>query len=141
MKGSKGIEPVIAVVILIAISIAMAGALFTWYQDTIQSQQSRTSAMLDCAFASLEIENVFLSAESSRVVVENTGQHPLEIGLVILETSASVESFSLNATLESRSLASLPFSYEEECGEFESLTVHTSCSGISARFSGTPTCN
>ncbi|MBI2583575.1 MAG: hypothetical protein HYW25_02820 [Candidatus Aenigmarchaeota archaeon] len=140
MKGLKGIEPVIAVVILVAISIAMAGMLFTWYQGTLRIEQERTASAAECAFASLEVGDVFLSAEGGRVIIENTGQHSLDVSLIVLQKTDGLESFLMNSTVEERSLASLPFPFTGSCGNFVSLTVYTACNGIDARFSGEPVC-
>ena len=141
MKGLKGIESVIAVVILIAISIALAGVLFAWYRGTLQIEQGRTETAAECGFLSFEITDVFLSQGSGRFVIENTGQKPLALSFALLETANAVNSFPLNTAISGRSFASLPFSFNGTCADFRSLTVHTACAGVSARFSEEPECD
>src|SRR3989339_1898899 len=125
----KGVDPVIAVVVLVAISIAMVGALYSWYSGAISIQEGTIENSANCVFTSIEVRSVVLSDGSGAAIVENTGSDPVEINTIILETQSSLESYFTNQTIEGRSISSLPFPYIGECSEFRSVIVYTNCAG------------
>jgi len=81
MSGRKGVEGIIAVVILLMITVAVAGVSFTWItkmqksmQDDITKQQE---AMTKKASASLVIDSAWSTAAAApmHIFIRNNGQY------------------------------------------------------------------
>ena len=76
----KGVAPLVATVLLIAMALLIAGILMSWTttltKETTSSVSNRTGGVVDCTGSSIEIQSVFLdfTANKSRVLVRNSGQ-------------------------------------------------------------------
>ena len=76
----KGVSPLVASVLLIAMVTLIAGIVMTWTtsltKESAASISNRTGGAVECAGSSIEIQSVFLdfSANKSRVLVRNSGQ-------------------------------------------------------------------
>ena len=76
----KGISPLIAAVLLIAFTVAIATIIMGWMgtftRSTTETISNRTDLAIDCASASINIEDVYVTAAEdgvARVIVKNTG--------------------------------------------------------------------
>ncbi|MBI4014678.1 MAG: hypothetical protein HY365_01855 [Candidatus Aenigmarchaeota archaeon] len=155
-RKMKGISPLLASILLIAITVAVASMASGWFTSTIRastaSTTNRTTTALDCSGASIAIDNLFITGttgfgSAAKAIVRNNGQVD---GLTILSaqlynttganfTASSMPITSVNAgTIITLSIPQTNFS---ACpASFSRLVVTTNCGGISDTFTGTPVC-
>ena len=135
----KGISPLLAVVFLIAMTVAIATAYMGWYSSLIGSQsrtvENRTRIGIDCTAARTSILDVYMDFTNnvSRISVRNSGQVDDNI------VSANVyNSFGINATNMSAVPAAIKkgdtLSFEfnitgviPACGNFSQAVVSGEC--------------
>ncbi len=96
----KGVSPMIAVVLLIAITVLLSGVIFGWIKlfsfTETEKISNRSEELTSCSGSAINIDDVYLDfgANKSRVAVRNTGQLTERI------TSAQLlNTNGLNATL------------------------------------------
>ena len=151
----KGISPLIAAVMLIAITISIGVFIAGWSQQfihsTTKSVGNKTTEAIDCSAANINIQDVYITAGtatgSANVVVKNTGYAN---NLVI--TSAQLfnktggnftgSGLPING-FNKGSLVAISFTNVTlvSCpADFSQVIVTTNCSGISDTFDGTPKC-
>lgn len=151
--GKKGISPLIASVLLIAIVVTVAGILLGWGGAFIkvlqQTSENKTFTTVDCSGANIDIDEVYLvngTLGRARVVVKNTG---------VVDDLIITQGVLFNRTFGNFSATNLPimgFSRGDieivifdnvsavKCGDFSSVTVSASCPDASDTFSGSPVC-
>jgi len=78
----KGVSPLVASVLLIAFTVAIATIIMGWMgtftRETTSTISNRTTEAVDCASASINIDDVYISGSGSssataRAIVRNTG--------------------------------------------------------------------
>ncbi len=150
----KGISPLIAAVLLIAFTVAIATLISGWFtgfaQKTTGAITNKTNLAVDCSSAGINIKEVFVKSGATgtvRAFVENNGfLDGLSIsGAVVynstgqavvadaLPTSGLNRGQSVVLTFSSVAISSCP-------ANFDRVVVSTDCGGISSTFSGTPKC-
>ncbi|MCK5017467.1 MAG: hypothetical protein KAS32_10405 [Candidatus Peribacteraceae bacterium] len=77
LNSSKGISPLIAVIMLIAFTLVVSGIFFSW---TSQFAYSQRETLQICSKASIVSQNAYYNSETNRVnvVIYNTGNVPLK---------------------------------------------------------------
>ncbi len=154
MKQKKGISPLIAAVLLIAFTVAIATLIAGWFstltRTTTSAVTNKTSLAVDCSSASINIREVFVKAGATgtvRALVENNGFiDDMNItsasvynntGHAVGGTGIPVTDFdrgeSVVITFSSVNVATCPTN-------FDRVVVTTDCGGVSDTFSGTPRC-
>src|SRR3990167_2349324 len=87
--GYKGISPLIAAVLLIAITVAIATLVSGWISTVTRGTQiaaeNKTTEAVDCATAAVVIDDVYINDNGAtstvRAIVRNAGQaNTMEIG-------------------------------------------------------------
>ena len=160
----KGISPLIAAVLLIAITVAIATLVTGWVSSLTRSTQvsveNKTTEAVDCASASITIDNVFVDTNGSHpwrnvfIVVRNSGQiDDMQITNVTLFNSSGGE-FSFGTTQpvlinfdrgSSYSFRVTNTTAANPVGtvcptHFSKAIATTSCGGVFAVFDKTPRC-
>ena len=75
----KGLSPLIAVVILIAVTITIVTIISTWVTDLTEDETTdianKSSQTVDCTGSNIEITDVYIDVSDnlSRIIVQNTG--------------------------------------------------------------------
>lgn len=150
----KGISPLIATVMLIAITVIIATIQSGWLTSFTKTQQdtieNRTSEIVDCTSADITIDDVYLdfTTNVSRVHIRNTGQvNALAISSAVLLTKKGsqmpiVTNLTNISTLTKGQRLQLDFNITNltACSNFSKVTVTTSCPTIADSFVGTPSC-
>jgi flagellin-like protein len=153
----KGISPLIAAVLLIAFTVAIATIVFSFLSTTVRqttaSTSNKTTEALDCSAASVNIEDVYISGSSAaatvRVIVKNTGfTNDLSIISAQLYNDTGVNFTTPDIPLtdfDRGEIATLTFTNVNLSGggcptAFSQVIVATSCGGITDTFDGTPKC-
>ncbi len=149
-KTEKGVSPLIAAVLLIVISVTIAGLVFSWLNTfTVSAQRkvdNRTGEAVNCAGASVRIKEVYMQNGTSatiRAVVENTG---FVNNLTVSSAQAyntTGHNFTANNTpimFNKGEIATLLFTGVSmtQCANFSKVFVATTCGGINDEWSDTP---
>ncbi len=151
----KGISPLIAAVLLIAITVAIATLVSGWISTVTRSTQiaaeNKTSEAVDCAAASISVDQIYLDNNTLRVVVRNSGQaNDLVVGNVSVITNiGNVLTFPSAPALTDFDRGE-SYSFAVSLGSaigpitcptnFSKAIVTTTCGGVSSVFDKTPRC-
>ncbi len=150
----KGISPLIASVMLIAITVAAAALIMGWFngltKSTTDTVSNRTTAAVTCSSAQITIEDVYVTAGtpingSARVIIKNAGFDDLFVNSLQLYNKTG-DNFSTDfapSTLTSGNIRTVSLSNVSAAscpGDFSKVIVSTSCGGVSATFDGAPKC-
>ncbi len=151
----KGISPLIASVLLIAFTVAIATLVMGWFstltRSTTSTVSNKTSESIECSNAQIGIQDIYITAGntttgSARVIVKNNGFKTIGIiSLQIYNTTGhnfssgfsgvgtfapgSIRTFSI----ENVSVITCPTT-------FSKVIVTSNCGGIADVFDGAPKC-
>lgn len=135
----KGISPIFASILLIAITVLVAGIVMSWMTQFSETQtdviSNRSTGIIQCTAADIEIQAVYLDfkANVSRLTVRNSGR----VDDVIIsakvynnlgQNTANITEFPI--TFVKGDLMSLELNMTgviETCANFSQATVSTSC--------------
>jgi flagellin-like protein len=135
----KGLSPLIASVILIAIAITIAGIFSGWFTDFIKAiasmVQGREGSRVECSYGGIALDDLEYNTTSKYLsgYIENTGIITLgDIELVILYDNATTEEKDLNKVIEPREKDFFDVIVNEN---YEKVRVLTNCSDVFDEFS------
>jgi flagellin-like protein len=140
----KGISPLIAAVLLIAFTITIAILIVSWgtsFTTTATSGISnKSSELVECSGAAIEIDSVYVSGNSISVIVMNSGVRAVTItNMLVTNITGGTNTSTVNSVLGRGNVVSLNVS-GVTCTSFSKVLVATSCPGISAEWTKSPTC-
>ena len=150
---TKGISPLIAAVLLIAFTVAIATLIMGWFstftRTTTSSVTNATSLAVSCANARVTIRDVYIQMGVSgltNVVVENTGYDTLTItGLQLYNTTGHNFSTRFSPVTNFTRGGLTTFQINEtsftSCGTFSKAVATTNCGGIGDVFTSAPKCS
>lgn len=151
----KGISPLLAAIILIAITIAIATVVMGWVLTFTRTSQAnianKSTEQIDCTAASIGIEDVYIvngTSGTARVILKNTGytDNMRITGAVLYNTSGANFTLlpsSLPQDFDKGSIETLVFSSVSipACPSgFSKVIITSGCGGIDAKFESTPKC-
>ena len=145
----KGVETLLAAVLLIGFTVAIAATVSVWFtavtRDTQSSVTSKSDTAVDCAGAAMGIDQVYVFNNSvARAVIRNKGSVNLSIitAQIFDSQGNNFTSSSLPAAINSGSAISLDFSANLlPCPQtFSRLIVTSSCAQAESVFTGMPLC-
>ncbi len=154
----KGISALLATVLLVAFTVALATIVFSFLSTTVRTTTTtttnKTTEALDCSVAGISIQDVYASGSSGastvRVVVKNTGfTNGLSIVNAVVYNASGVNFTTGDVPLtgfDRGEIATLTFNNVNLSGggcptAFSQAIVATTCGGISDTFRGTPKCS
>ena len=151
----KGISPLLAAILLIAVTVSIATLVMGWVSTVVRGSQAtvenRTTEAVNCASAGISIDDVYVTAGSSgtaRVIVRNSGQADdlaIQSADIYNRTGDRFGSDGLTLTdFDRGEVATLSFSLVStgSCpSDFVEAIVSTDCPGIYAKFSSRPKCS
>ena len=135
----KGISPLIATVMLVAITVAMVSIYAGWYTSLLGGQTNtvtnKTKIAVDCTSARLSVLDVYLDTTNnmSRVNVRNSGQVDDNIVSVFVYNSLGINATNMSAvpvTINMGTTLSFEFNTSgviPACGNFSSAVVTSEC--------------
>ncbi len=146
----KGVSPLVATVLLIALAVALSSMVTTWMTTLTKEQTAsignKTTTAIDCTAANIDIKDVYIdfAANMSRIIVWNSGQISLELKSATVLNKMG-ENATLNTTLplvmSAGAIETVKFNISgtiNSMQNFSQVIVSTNCVGISDRFTGTP---
>ena len=93
MKGSKGITPVIAIILLMMITIAMVGFTYIWMKRVFSSAANSTSSSLNEQQKAMGQKVTIIKASNSTgsITIRNSGTYSIDTNkLVVFVNGATV---------------------------------------------------
>ena len=151
----KGISPLLASVLIIAVTVSIATLVMGWISTTVRASQNtienRTVQAVGCSSAGIVIDNVFLTASAGtgmvKVTIRNSGASDLTIISAQVYNSTG-HNFTANAALLSGvltkgSITTMNFTNVNmsSCpSTFSKAVVTSNCGGISAIYDKAPRC-
>ena len=135
----KGISPLIAAVLLIAMTVTIATLYTGWYTSLISNQgrtiENRTKMSIDCTSARVSILDVYMDFTNnvSRVNVRNSGQSDDNIVSANVYNSFGINATNMSATpkaIKKGDTLSFEFnitSIVPACGNFSRAIVASEC--------------
>lgn len=128
----KGISPLVASVVLIVITLVIAGALSYWATNINRGRMAKENECGDTGFR-LYSGKYDVSAQTLFLVLENTKKASLKDMIVYLFYSETgIDKKSLGGTLEGNSLKSFNIINVED--GFKSGVIKTHCPDVSVDF-------
>ena len=151
----KGISPLLAAILLIAVTVSIATLVMGWVSTVVRGSQAtvenRTTEAVNCASAGISIDDVYVTAGSSgtaRVIVRNSGQADdlaIQSADIYNRTGSNFGADGLTILdFDRGEVVTLTFSLVStgSCpSDFVEAIVSTDCPGISAKFSSRPKCS
>ncbi len=148
----KGISPLIAAVLLIAFTVAIATLVMGWFSQvtrtTTTTVSNKTTEAVSCSNAQVTIEDVYMrlnaTESDARVIVKNTGFSSITItSLQVYNTTGHNFSTGFGTgTLAAGAVAAYNITRASipSCATFSKAIVTSSCGGIADTFENTPKC-
>jgi len=132
--GSKGVSPLVASVLLIAVTMTIAGVLAYWASSFVkQSLPSLNTTESECRFAGFSIYSCTYDNSTKKIslILENSRNIELkELKAFLIYSNASVsDAIPLNGTISGGTLKS--FSIPNVYDSFAKISVKTHCSELS----------
>ena len=159
MKQKKGISPLIAAVLLIAFTVAIATLIAGWFstftRSTTSAVTNKTNLAVDCSSESISIKEVYVKTNSTnpatvRALVENNGfTDNLNITSAFVFNSSGQSTISSNIPVTGFNRGNIVAITFNAVGgvaiptcptNFDRVVVATDCGGVSDTFTGTPKC-
>jgi len=143
----KGISPLVATVLLIAFTVAVAGLLSNWLtgfaSQSAQQVSSSSSVTLSCTYGGVSLGNLKYNSTQNNMTgyIENTGTVSIgNLSLQIIYTNKTIVTYNLcsigsigsNCTAKNISLSPrdvITFSVPSQ-NNYETLRVATNCSSV-----------
>ena len=135
MKSSKAVSPLVAAVLLIAITMTIAGMLAYWAQGFVRQQTdtfSNQTIISKCQFANFEIYSCSYntSAQEVRLILHNFETVELRnLTAFIVYPDGRVTNTNLNGTLPTGFIKS--YTIPGVHTGYSSILVKTECPGLS----------
>ena|SRR3989338_8160828 len=150
----KGISPLIAAVLLIAFTVAIATLVMGWFstitRTTTSTVTNSTTTAVNCADARVSVRDVYLAGTTGTVsvIVENTGGST--VGLTSLQvynisgynfSTGFVQVGSFNkSNLVTFTITGGTPAFPACPSTFSKAVVTTNCGGVGDTFTNTPKC-
>ena len=132
----KGISPLVATVLLIAVTMTIAGLLAYWASSFTRSNlpsQNKTQSIQECAGADFVIYYQRTSNSTLTLVLQNTGISDLLItNITFLYPDGNLITKNINSVLPRASLKS--FKIDNVSPGWDSYTIFTNCPGVYRRY-------
>lgn len=131
MQSSKGISPLVAAVLLIAVTMTIAGVLAYWATTFVRTQTAafqNESIASACSFANLAAHSCSYNTNASQInlILDNIGRIELRDMVVqVIYENNSVSDHSLNGTLPGNLLRS--YTFTGVSSDYRSVVVKTNC--------------
>ncbi|MDI6720998.1 MAG: hypothetical protein QMD85_01315 [Candidatus Aenigmarchaeota archaeon] len=148
----KGISPLVASVLLLAIVVSIAVVVGSWVsgmaKDTTATVGNRTAESVSCSASDIVVTSLYITAGASgsaRAQVQNRGFQAITLTSAQL-INRTGHNFSTSTTLPILTrgqVAQLSFSSTSvpTCPtDFSRVVLTSNCGGISHSFTGTPDC-
>ena len=126
----KGISPIIATILLIVMTVAIAGLMYAWLSGLFSSLTGATSSQVTQAtqITSFSVPQVFVSSGNIYAIIYNNGNVPINNNTIIITAE---EYYASNATYDGNtdSCTASVLSGKSPIPPGQQATLLLSCSG------------
>lgn len=132
----KGISPLVAAVLLIAVTMTIAGALAFWASSFVQERTdafANQSVANECSFAQIDVYSCSYDVNNSRVnlILNNIGRVDMSsLRMFAFYSNSSVGQYDLNGTIGSGILKS--FVVDGVSSGITRISIRTQCPEVSS---------
>lgn len=132
----KAISPLVAAVLLIAVTMTIAGVLAYWASSFVRSQITlfeNQTATSECNFGNFLVYLCSYNTNTSKIniILNNVGKIDLrDLVVYVIYQNNSISSFELNETLPSGGLK--PFSLTGVSSDYSKISIKTYCPNVFA---------
>lgn len=130
----KGISPLVAAVLLIAVTMTIAGVLAYWASSFVRTQTSlfqNETIATECNFGNFIVHTCSFVSNSSQInlILSNTGTIDLrDINAFVIYPNGSVPQYTLNGSLPTKTLK--PYSLTGVSGGYSKINIRTQCPNV-----------
>ena len=130
----KGISPIVAAVLLIAITLTLAGALALWATNLVGKQLPATETEIPCKLANFDFLSCKYASSTGILTFTLTNRRNTELknltAFITYSNSSVSAGVSLNDTLKGTDVKS--FSISGIPSDFDSILIKTHCPEVEA---------
>jgi len=130
----KGISPIVAAVLLIAITMTLAGALALWATKLVGEKLPSPETEVECKLANLDFLSCKYNSTTKNVTFTLTNRRNVELRNLtafVYYTNGSVSTgVELNGTLKTGTEAIKTFSLTGVSSDFSSIIIKTHCPDV-----------
>lgn len=126
-RGKKGVEPIIATILVIGFVIIIAVAVFTWGDQLVKlkigESDEEAEAALKCLQTSFNVKSSCIFGPSVQLFLENTGRQDIT-SFKYAVTGETRKAEDLKTSLPVYAAATIPFDVPEELGTAGSIDIY-----------------
>lgn len=132
----KGISPIVAAVLLIAITMTIAGVLAYWSATFVGKQLPESETETQCKLANFDFFSCKYNATTRNITFSLTNRMTVELkdltAFVNYPNGSVSSGISLNGTLKTGTEAIKSFSVSDVSSDFSSILIKTHCPNVEA---------
>jgi len=131
----KGISPIVAAVLLIAITMTLAGGLALWATKLVGQQLPEPETEVQCRLANFVFYSCKYNSTTQRIIFSLSNSRDVELKNLtafINYNNGTVFGNSLNETLKTGTESIKTFTISSVSSDFSSILVKTHCPGVEA---------
>lgn len=143
MTSKKGVSTLVASVLLIAFTVSVAMIVMGWFssfaRSTTENVSGVTQGAIGCSSGIIEVDHIYVSGTSAinaTINVINSGQIPLTVNAMLVNSSGAACRTTTGVTVQSGSTGSISLNTSScninAAGNFSRALLTTSCAGITA---------
>lgn len=129
----KGISPIVAAVLLIAITMTLAGGLALWATKMVKEQLPETETEVQCRLANFDFFSCKYNSSTQTIIFSLSNKRNVDLKNLtafINYNNGSVSGISLNETLRTGADSIKTFTISDVSSDFSSVLVKTHCPGV-----------
>lgn len=129
----KGISPIVAAVLLIAITMTLAGGLALWATKMVKEQLPETETEVQCRLANFDFFPCKYNSSTQTIIFSLSNKRNVDLKNLtafINYNNGSVSGISLNETLRTGADSIKTFTISDVSSDFSSVLVKTHCPGV-----------
>jgi flagellin-like protein len=130
----KGISPIVASVLLIAITMTLAGGLALWATKLVGKQLPEPESEVQCSLASFDFLSCNYNASTGNLIFTLSNRGSVELknltAFINFPNGSSYLGSSLNATLNTGANAVKSFTISGISPDFSSVLIKTNCPNV-----------
>ena len=131
----KGISPIVAAVLLIAITMTLAGGLALWATKLVGQSLPEPETEVQCRLANFDFFSCKYNSTTQKIIFSLSNNRNVELKNLtafVNYQNGTVFGISLNETLKTGTDSIKTFTISDVSSDFSSILVKTQCSGVEA---------
>jgi flagellin-like protein len=133
MKKVKGISPLVAAVLLIAVTMTIAGMLAYWATGFVRTGLPSNVTEVECTGANFKVYDCKYNSTANRIdlLLQNIGGVDLRnLSVFVVYSNNTVSTITLNETLSKAQIKS--YQLNGISSDYTKLTITSPCPGVEA---------